>query len=167
MSREMTRITASVFFMSFFFSSLFSGAACPEMFSFCDCRRWDTKKKSFRPAAKGPDDTFLRKHAKLILPRQGGKIRLHPELRYDQALVVWKFLSRTSRRQVSWLAALTQSRLPGLPVTAFPHGFALPHTVTGSHRPCTCFPFTLCRPQRRRGTVCYFFSFPLQCGSHC
>lgn len=43
------------------------------------------------------------------------------------------------------LAHKLTRRLPGLPVAA-PHGArrTFPHTVTRSHRPCTCFPFTLC-----------------------
>jgi len=63
-------------------------------------------------------------------------------LRYNQSLVIWKFLSRTSRRQVSWLADLWAPQpsqfLSGrvFRVTAL-----FLHTVTRSHRHCTCFPF--------------------------
>ena len=49
-------------------------------------------------------------------------------------------------------------RLPGFPVAA-PHGArrTFPHTVTRSHRPCTCFPFTLC-PSCSKGTDCFCYS---------
>ena len=46
---------------------------------------------------------------------------------YNQSLVIWKFHSRTSRRQVSWLAGIPERRrLPDCSVAAFPHYDVLP-----------------------------------------
>ena len=65
------------------------------------------------------------------------------ELRYNQVLVIWKFLSRTKQTAGFLAHGLRQCRLPNSSVAAFPHDIVIPHTVTGSHRPHTCFPFTL------------------------
>ena len=65
------------------------------------------------------------------------------ELRYNQVLVIWKFLSRTKQTAGFLAHGLRQCRLPNFSVAAFPHGIINSLTVTGSHRPHTCFPFTL------------------------
>ena len=65
------------------------------------------------------------------------------EQRYNQVLVIWKFLSRTKQTAGFLAHGLRQCRLPNFSVAAFPHDIVIPHTVTGSHRPHTCFPFTL------------------------
>jgi hypothetical protein len=86
----------------------------------------------------GKDPQIFSDIKKSLLP--GGKrfVKRKAVLqRYNQSLVIWKYLSRTDGRQVSWLAWFRA------PPSRFLSGLLARHmhTVTRSHRRLTCFPF--------------------------